>query len=235
MREASHPATETSQLWETPRIAALHTGSETTSASGYLQAHDEERWGTWSSNWEMFLQARLRPAQSPVRRDFTGSRGELSFPVLKQQWLAEPSQTRLTSWISNEKRGSSKCTVLQTLGMPTPKQGNVKLDLNVCFIFRVSDFTGLLKRPFLMFFSLTNHRSSLAIISAPTYFLVCLHLSNLPGTRIGSFLLRYNTTKVKAILALTFATLTHPDGKKADWTLNFDKITSNSGHQTSRQ
>lgn len=75
----------------------------------------------------------LWPAQSPVRTDFTGSRGELLFPVLKQQRLAEPSQTRMTSWISNEKRGSSKHTVLQTLRMTTPKQGNVKLDLNVCF------------------------------------------------------------------------------------------------------
>lgn len=136
---------------------------------------------------------RLQLAQSPARRDFTGSRGGHLFPVLKQQGLSESSLTRLTSWISNKKRRSSKHTVLQTLTMPTPKQGNVTLDLKDCLIFKVSDFMRLLMTSFPMF---SNHRSLLVIIPASTHFLLHLHLSKLPGTRIVSFLLRYNTPKV---------------------------------------
>lgn len=113
------------------------------------------------------------------------------------------------------------------------KQGNVTLDLNDCLIFKVSDFTGLLMRSFLMF---SIHRSLLIIISASTHFLVCLHLSKLPGTRIASFLLRYNTTKLKwAIHALTFAVLTHLESNKVERAMNFDKITSNTGHVPSCQ
>lgn len=72
----------------------------------------------------------LQQAQSPVRRDITGSRGGHLFPVLKQWRLPESSETRLSSWTSNKRRRSSKHTVLQTLTVPTLKQGNVTLDLN---------------------------------------------------------------------------------------------------------
>lgn len=106
--------------------------------------------------------------------------------------------------------------------IPIPKQGNMTLDLNDCLIFTVSDFMGLLTRSFLMS---SNRRSLLVIIPASTHFLVHLHLSKLPGTRIASFLLRNNTTKLKwAIHALTFPVLTHLESNRVSyefWQNNF--------------
>lgn len=171
---------------------------------------------------------KLQPAEIPVRRDFTGSRAGHLFPVLKQQRLSEWVTTNQADQLDlKQEKGKQQTHCAANTHDPNTKQRNVTWDLNDCLIFKVSDYMGLLMRSFLMF---SKHRN-LLVIPACMHFLVHLHLSKLPGTRIVSFLLRYNTTKLKsAIRVLTFAVPTHLESTRVEWAMNFDKITSNTGH-----
>lgn len=115
----------------------------------------EEALETATKKCSFYLQAPAgtKPCQERLHR-------QQGWPLVPspEAVATESSLTRLTSWISNKKRRSSKHTALQTLTMPTPKQGNVTFDLNDCLIFKVSDFMGLLMRSFPMF-SNTGHHS----------------------------------------------------------------------------
>lgn len=173
-----------------------------------------------------YLQA---PASTKLGRDFTGSRGGHLFPVLKHfvpVWVITNRADQLDLKQEKEKQ-QTHCAA--NTDNPNTKAGKCDLRFKWLFNFQSVRFHRFVTE---IFPYVLKPQNLLVIIPASTHFLACLHLLKLPGTRIASFLLRYNTTKLKwAICALTFAVPTHPESNTVEWAINFDKITSNTGHQ----